>query len=216
VVPASAQFAIRVASVVASATFPVVGLAHTVIVSGSVSRRDEIGGSKHQAQDGQDGECDRLHGNSLLGVRAWRLGLFLRQPLRASADEWESGKRIGVLALKDFILHSALARTATSPESSRLIRPATARLSRVHLPSAGRRRRPVGLPRLRPTPPSGSLSRTCISSSRVRRVGLPASRKRCLSWPAPLPARHRAPAQLRRLRFSGQWDKLRADRSKEA
>jgi hypothetical protein len=97
VVPASAQFAIHVASVVASATFPVVGLAHTVIVGGSVSRRDEIGGSKHQAQDGQDGECDPIHGSSLSSMSAqWRLGLFLCQPLRASADGWENGRRMGV------------------------------------------------------------------------------------------------------------------------
>jgi hypothetical protein len=50
----------------------------------------------------------------------------LRQPLRASADGWECGKRIGTLALKDFTLHAALAPTATSPNSPRSLEPCPA------------------------------------------------------------------------------------------
>ena len=49
------------------------------------------------------------------------MAVGLRQPLRASADGWESGKRIGTLALKDFTLHSALGPIAISPQSPRLL-----------------------------------------------------------------------------------------------
>ena len=91
VAPASPYFTIRVASVAASAIFPIVGTTHGEVVGGSVSRRGEIGNSNDQAQDGQGGERDCLHGNSLLDDRPGAV-LLLRQPLRASADGWESGR----------------------------------------------------------------------------------------------------------------------------
>jgi len=90
-VPASPRCTIRVASVAASATVPIAGMAHSEIVGGSVSRRDEVGGSKHQAQNGQGGECDCLHGILSSMSAQWRLVLLLRQSLRASADGWRVG-----------------------------------------------------------------------------------------------------------------------------
>ena len=91
--PASSRFTIHVASVAASATVPVVGMAHGEIVGGSVSRRDEIGGSKHQTQDGQDGECDCLHGILSSDVRAVAVG-FVAAPASSgfllTDGEWEA------------------------------------------------------------------------------------------------------------------------------
>jgi hypothetical protein len=45
----------------------------------------------------------------------WRLILLLRQPLRAPADEWEGGRRMGILALRDFTPHAVLTPITTSP-----------------------------------------------------------------------------------------------------
>jgi hypothetical protein len=56
-----------------------------------------------------------------LDVRAVADGFVaLRQPFRASADGWESGKRIGTLALKDFTLpaQSPPARATSMRRSS--------------------------------------------------------------------------------------------------
>ena len=80
-----------------------------------MSRRDEIGGAKHQPQDGQTANAIVFMGILSSMSAEWRWFLLLRQPLRASADEWERGRRMGTLALKRFTPHAALARASPRP-----------------------------------------------------------------------------------------------------